>query len=340
MSTATPTPPLSSSFREQTLKSLPGLMLLVALGLLSAQLGRRLPQVGDVTIAIIVGVCVGNLLPQISIWNMGAVFAERYILPISIALLGVELQLSLLLQSGLLTLVVIVVSITTSLLVSLQLGAWMGYSRKFSLLVGMGNGICGSSAIAASSNVIHAEQKDIGISISVINLLGTLGIFLLPALIGAFKLTETQAGLLIGGSLQAVGQVVAAGFTVGGTTPVVATAVKMGRVLMLGPMVILLGARANRRQPDATQKNKVQIPLFIVAFFGLSVLASLAILPPSSITFIKSSGRLLLVIAMIGIGMRIQLQALLRSGLGALLFGFMVWASQIAVLLLLLTLWP
>lgn len=324
---------------QQIVELLPGLLVIVVIGLASSRLGQWIPRLGDVTIAILLGVLVGNLFPKVTRWNEGVLFGERRLLPLATALLGVELQLMTLVQSGFLTLFVILISVATSILLSVQLGSMMGYSRKFSLLIGAGNGICGSSAIAATSTVIHAEEKDIGISISVVNLLGTVGIFLLPAIVNLLSLTETQGGLLIGGSLQAVGQVVAAGFAVGTTAGAVATAVKMGRVLMLGPIVILLSSLMNQRQNREATKSPIQVPLFIVAFFALSILASLAILPPAGVDFLKSSGRLLLVIAMSGIGMRIQLQTLFRSGPGALLFGLIVWFTQITLISLLVIIW-
>ncbi|MEM6527872.1 MAG: putative sulfate exporter family transporter, partial [Chloroflexota bacterium] len=249
------------------------------------------------------------------------------------------LQLIMLIDLGPLAAGIIVLSVVTSLLVSVYLGKLLGYPLKFSLLIGAGNGICGSSAIAATSSAIEADGDDIGISISVVNLLGTAGIFTLPAIVSLLNLGEIDGGMLIGGTLQAVGQVVAAGFSMNDTVGSVATVVKMGRVLMLAPVVIALASivRSGNAE-DGKSLNPLRVPLFIIGFFVFSLVASLNVLPEPAIGSIRTTGKFLLVLAMAGIGMRIQLQTLFRSGPKALAFGLGVSVVQIAMVLLLVLL--
>jgi uncharacterized integral membrane protein (TIGR00698 family) len=320
------------SFREQRA----GLIVAFIIGITSWVLAQSMPRVGEVTIAILLGIFVGNLISDMKPFNPGVLFAERNLLPLATALLGVELQLASLLELGATTIVVILVSVGVSLVVSVQLGKLWGYSRPFQLLMGAGNGICGSSAIAATSSVIHANEQDIGLSISVVNLLGTVGIFLLPSAAQLLSLNETQAGLLMGGTLPAVGQVIAAGFSIGDYAGGVATAVKMGRVLMLGPMVILIDNLMNRTKGSQQRGPIIQVPYFIVGFFALSIFSSLNLVP-DLIPIIKTIGKFLLVVAMAGIGMRIHLQTLYRAGPSALGFGALIWGSQIVVILLIIT---
>lgn len=316
-----------------------GLAAVFAVGTASWWLAQFAPRLGSVTIAIILGVLVGNLLFNNKSGDAGGKFAEKKLLPIAITLLGVELQLMSLVALGSVAALIIGVSIATSLLVSVQLGKLMGFSENFSLLMGAGNGICGSSAVAATSIAIDADENATGISISVVNLLGTIGIFVMPALIRLFELGDVDGGLLVGGTLQAFGQVVAAGFSVNDDVGQIATVVKMGRVLMLGPVVILIGSwiQSRRSSDDEGQGGgAVQIPRFIIGFFVLSLIASANILSPEILTLIKTAGKYLLVLAMAGVGMRIQLRTLFRSGLGAFLFGSLVSVIQITMTLLLI----
>ena len=307
-----------------------GLLLVLFIGLMSSELAHFVPKLGAVTIGILLGVLVGNLLPNMKHYNAGAVFAEKRFLPIAIVLLGIELQLSTLIELGPMTLVVIVATISTSIGAAILLGRWFHYSPDLALLIGAGNGICGSSAVAAASYAIKANEEDTGISISVVNLLGTVGIFLLPALVNLLALNTQQQGVVIGGSLQAVGQVVAAGYSVNETVGTLATVVKMGRVLMLGPVVILLTSVVSRRQGNGSHV-KMRIPSFIIGFFILSIISSLGLIPDPLLEVIRVAGKYLLIFAMVGIGLRIHLRKLLRTGSQALLFGMAVWAIQIAV---------
>jgi uncharacterized integral membrane protein (TIGR00698 family) len=203
------------------------------------------------------------------------------------------------------------------------------------LLIGAGNGICGSSAVAATTLVIDGNEIETGISISIVNLLGTIGIFLAPFLIQLFSMSDTAGGLLIGGSLQAFGQVVAAGFSVNDNVGQLATVVKMGRVLMLGPSVMLIGywVQSQRRKLGQTKNTGVRIPRFIIGFFIVSIVTSLNILPANVPDTVSTAGKFLLVLAMAGVGMRIQLRSLFRFGVKSVIFGALVSAIQITMIL-------
>lgn len=311
-----------------------GLFLVVLVGSLSWWLAQFVPSLGNVTVAILLGVLVGNLPVNHEPAMVGGKFAEKELLPISVALLGVELQLSQLIELGGLAIVIVVASIATSVLVSVKVGQWMGFSRSFSLLIGAGNGICGSSAVASTSIAIKANESETGISIGVVNLLGTVGIFLMPAIIGWLSLNTLEGGLLIGGTLQAFGQVLAAGFTVSPEAGQIATIVKMGRVLMLGVVVILIGTWVqSQNRANGGTAEAVRIPRFIVGFFIMSVLASLGVFSQETLAMIVTAGKYLLVLAMAGIGMRIHLRTLFSTGLQAMVFGSLVWAIQIVVTL-------
>lgn len=309
-----------------------GLLLVVIIGLISWWLAQSLPDIGAVTIAIIAGIVVGNIIPNLTRLKPGIQFAEKRLLPLSVALLGVELQLATLVALGPIAALVITATLLTSFATAWYVGGWLGYSRSFRLLIGAGNGVCGSSAVAATAVAIDADETATGISISVVNLLGTLGIFALPAIISALNLSDTDGGLLVGGSLQAVGQVVAAGFAVNDTVGTVGTLVKMGRVLMLGPVVIVLASLVSRHRGQA-KTSGARVPLFIVGFFTLSLIASSGLIPQNIITTVATAGKFLLVVAMAAIGLHIQLRTLFRSGPRAFLFGLAVSIAQISVLL-------
>lgn len=312
-----------------------GLIFVFILGSVSWLLADFFPRVDSVTMAIILGIVVGNIPFSNQMVLSGGLFAEKKLLPIAITLLGVELKLMTLFDLGFVAIIVIAVSILVSIFTSIYLGKLLNFSPKFSVLIGAGNGICGSSAIAATSIVIDAEESDIGISISVVNLLGTIGIFLIPAMIRLFPLSNLEGGLLIGGTLQALGQVVGAGFSVNDDVGNIATVVKMGRVLMLGPMVVLIGSwMRSKLETNGEAPSKVVIPYFIVGFFVMSIIASLNILPSEILTILKTLGKYLLVVAMVGIGMRIQLSTLYHSGLSAFLFGGLVSVIQIIITLI------
>ncbi len=309
-----------------------GLIIATGIGLSSWYLSEFIPRLGSVTLAILLGMLVGNLLLTPDTGIQGLEFAEKKLLPIAIVLLGVELQFLTLVSLGSVAALIIVISIATSIYVSIRIGALLGFSLHFSVLMGAGNGICGASAVAATSLAIDADESETGLSIGVVNLLGTVGIFLVPALIQFLTLTDLQGGLLIGGTLQAFGQAVAAGFSVNEDVGNIATIVKMGRVLMLGPMVVMLGVWIQTKQGgDRTHLAGVYFPRFILGFLVMSGVASLNLLPSAAVATVATSGDFLLVVAMAAIGMRIQFRTLLHSGVRSLLLGSCVSLIQTMV---------
>ncbi len=309
---------------------------IVAIGLFSWWLSPFFPLLGSVTIAILLGIIVGNIVPNSDNLQREAVFTEKQMLPMAIALLGVELHFATLFELGTLAILIIFGTIIGAIITSLSFGRLLGFSPKASLLMGAGNGICGSSAIAATAIVVEPEESDVGISIGVVNLLGTVGIFLMPVLIGSLQFSESQGGLLIGGTLQSVGQVVASGYAINEVTGSIALVAKMGRVLMLVPIILGIGlfmASMSSSSDHVGTKKSINVPWFIVVFFVLSIFANLNVFSESLVEGIQFVSKFLLIVAMAGIGIRIQLRTIFQSGPKALFLGICIWICQLVIVI-------
>lgn len=113
-------------------------------------------------------------------------------------------------------------------------------SRKFWLRKeifsddGSGNAVCGSSAIGTVAPILEADSKDKGISITCVNILGTVLMIFLPVLASILYASETlPTSALIGGTVQSVGQVIASAKLVNDSVVEMATIFKLIRVLLL-----------------------------------------------------------------------------------------------------------
>jgi len=253
-----------------------GVMLCVSLGAISIFVSPYLPF-GSIVISIILGIIVGNFLKFNKIFKKGVGFSEKYFLSLAIAFMGVNLDLLILKETGLKSIVLVIIALVITILSALILGRIFNLDKKFALLLGIGSGVCGSSAIAATQQIIQADREKVGLSVAVINFLGTIGIFLIPFIAKIFlHFTDINSGILIGNTLQAVGQVVAAGFTISNLAGQTATIIKMTRILMLLPLVlILIFIFKNNNEPVNKNIKKPSIPIFIVGFILFSLLASL-----------------------------------------------------------------
>lgn len=312
---------------KNMIKYIPGLLLCIAIAFLAKFASEYLPVLGAVTLAIILGILVGNLLKIPSSFSSGVKYSEKSILSLAIMLMGLKLQLSVLKDLGLMPILLVISIQMVTFFTAIFVGKALGFNKRFSLLMGAGNAICGSSAIAATAPVLDAEESEVGISIGVVNLMGTIGIFLLPAIARALSMSQTEGGYFTGGILQAVGQVVAAGFSLGDEAGTMATLIKMLRVLMLGPIVLILSLTF--KKGSGKKKQKVTIPHFIIGFFIFSIIAT--ILPNEAVVipFLKQFSKILLMIAMAAIGMKVKFVDLLKQGPKALILGSIIFIVQI-----------
>jgi len=290
------------------------------------------------TVAIILGMIVGNKFyntfhAEDSRFKSGVKWAEKDLLMFAIALMGINLNFTMLANLGLQTILIIVLGMIFTIFAGLFLGKLFSLNPKLSLMIGIGNGVCGSSAIAATSGISKVQSSDIGISIALVNLMGTIGIFLAPALSHLLGFNDIQAGVFTGNTLQAVGQAVAAGFSVSDEAGHYATVVKMGRVLLLVPLVLILIYIARKEvlnsDEEIAKKVKVKVPSFILWFIFFSLVASLGLLPKEIETLISTVSYYITLIAMSAIGLMIHFGTIVKSAGTAFRVSSLLFALQL-----------
>ena len=305
----------TTNIKAQIKRLSPGIILCAALAFIASIISKYDFGLGSTTIALILGFIAGNTIKYKPL-SPGINTVEKKILPFAIAVLGIQLNLLDLKALGSQAILLILLIVPSTILLSILIGKLFGLSRNQAILLGTGNAICGSSAIAGVNKVIKARQDEVGLSIAAVNLMGTIGLFCFPITLKLLNFTHEQTGFSLGGSLQAVGQVVAAAFGMSDDIGKTAIIIKMGRVLMLGPVVIIISLLANRSKKKADDNIKVSIPipLFIIGFFAMSLLATFVLSDQNTISSIKHIGKILLNIAMAGIGMRIVFSDLLVNG--------------------------
>lgn len=314
--------------------SIKGLSLSGVIALLAFISSFFIP-LGSVTLAIIIGVIVGNLIQFDHSYDSGITYAEKTLLAYAIALMGIELDFNILAALGLKTIMIIVVGMVATIWLSVYIGKYLHLDKKFALLLGIGNGVCGASAISATAPIINTQKSFIGISIAIVNLLGTIGIFFVPFIAFVFGLNEIEAGILVGNTLQAVGQVTAGGFSISETAGVSATAVKMGRVLLLTPLVFILLYIFHAKNSDENTKG-AKVPGFIIVFVLMSLVSSFGLVSEPLKNIISNTSELFLLLAMAAIGLKIHFSSIKSDGQLAFKVASIVFILQIILTLVLL----
>ena len=277
-----------------------GILLCLIIGFFAEYLSRIL-IIESISLSIILGIIFGNLIKIDKKFQRGINFTEKHILSFSIAFLGVKLDYLILGQLGIRIIFFIIIGIILTILFSLVLGKIFNINKKFALLLGIGNAICGSSAIAATQKIVGAKKEEIGLSITIVNLLGIIGFFLLPFLGSQIlEFTDLKIGVLIGNTLQSVGQGVASGFSINDSVGQTATIVKMVRILMLSPFIFILLLIIFKSKNNNNKKLKFTgIPIFIYGFILFSLIPTFHLLPEYYIYFIGNISHYLLVISML-----------------------------------------
>ena len=308
---------------------IPGLLLTSLIGYISLFLGNYI-SIGSVAISILIGFILNNtLLSGYSIYDAGVDFSEKKLLSGAIILLGASLNFTFL---NFKIISIIFLIIIFSILICYLLGNLLDLDTNISILLGIGNGICGSSAIAGASKIINPSKEQIGISIAIINFLGAVSIPIMPILlIYVFpSFTESQYGFVVGSTVQALGQVVATGNMISNNVSDYATIVKMIRIAMLGPILLVLNVIIVNKS-KMNSKPRFILPLFIIGFVILAIIAQFKVLPIEILEILKSTSKFLLVIAMAGIGFKISLKNILKFGKKTFLIGSLGFIIQVVV---------
>ena len=331
---------------------LPGLAVSILISLVSQFFARFLPTLGAALIAILLGMLLGNTLLNRPGLSQGTKFSEKRLLEYAIVLNGLILDFQVLKSAGLKGFVFIILQMSLTIFVTYQLGKVFGFGKRFALLMGAGNAVCGSSAIGTVSPIVQADNKDKGISITIVNLTGTALMILLPVLGAILYGSDTlRTSALIGGTVQSVGQVVAAAKLVNDDVVTLATVFKLMRVLLIIGVAVLYG-RMNMNEGESlfTRKKRAEItaseesgasaspaavsygvPWFLTGFVVFFLIRSFIGVPDSALIASKAISTQFEVAALAAIGMRVKFADIIKEGPKAMLYGLTVGSVQVGM---------
>ncbi len=343
---------------------LPGLALSVLVALLARMIHQSFTPgiaaaVGEVILAVLLGLLIGNTVGLPSFFAPGVRFSFHAVLRMAIVLLGATFSVQQVAAIGGKAVVMIVVLMAIALLAAHALGRLARVPPRLATLIGVGTAVCGNSAIVAAAPVIGAHDDEVSFAIATNTLFGTLAVFLYPILGRAMHLNDPAFGTWAGSAVNDTSQVVATGFAYSETAGRVATAVKLTRNALMGVVIVLLGVmyrRATRDReaaaggpghtaeaPRATLWLRVQqsVPLFVLGFLAMAALQSLGVIRELSIRVGRDLtqdaqfwARVLILVALAGVGLSTRIAAMRQAGLRPFYVGLAVAAAVSAMSLL------
>ena len=255
----------------------------------------------------------------------GIEFAARHVLRIGVALLGLRIGVAQIAAMGWQPVALVVASVVATIAVSVVAARLCGFKGVFGLLTGGATAICGASAalaLAASLPSHPLKERATLFTVIGVSLLSTLAMVAYPVVVRSLGLDDVQAGMFLGGTIHDVAQVVGAGYSVSSETGDAATFVKLMRVAMLLP-VIVVAVAITRLQSGATGEaagaRPPLLPWFAVAFAALVAVNSTGRVPQAILDLGNDAAYWCLVAAIAAIGMKTQLKELLSVGIKPIL---------------------
>lgn len=315
-----------------------GILFSVFLGLLSVLLEKFMPPAfNGILIALLLGMLIGNLLKLPVALESGINYTSSKMLELSILFLAVGINYTDIAALGVHPFVGVALVVFAVLFLSFFLSKRFNCPGNTGILVGFGTAICGSSAIAALSPSLQKQNKeDVAIAMAVVNLLGTLGMLVLPwALLQidwpSSDVASSAIGYLVGGSLHSVGNVAGAGFAIGKSAGDVAITVKLARVALLTPGLIFM-TYLTQRNAEGSWKRYFKLPWYLIGFIIVTFVVSVFDVPKPALKDVEYVGKVILTIAMAAIGLKVSFKKLLQAGSRGLRFGVVMFALQLSLL--------
>ena len=318
--------------RQKIIGMLPVLSVVILAALASREAHLARMGLSMLTLAILIGMLVGNTLyPRISAHcHEGVVFRKGQLLRLGIILYGFRLTLAQVAAVGMNSILADAIMLTTTFLLTCWIGIrWLNIERHTVWLMGAGSGICGAAAIIATAPVVRAESHNVIVAVATIVIYGTVGIFLYPYMHTAqwWPIADAPFGIYIGSSVHEVAQVVAAGKAINDTVANLAVTTKMIRVMMLAPFLLVLSYGMSRYAHHDSASRRIVIPWFALAFIGVMLINSLIHLPPAVLDTITTLDNWLLAMAMAALGMTTHHSTLRQAGIKPLILGaiILIW---------------
>lgn len=298
----------------------PGLLLATGLAVAAWWLAA-FGTISILTVAVVLGMAIGNSPINIDPFRPGLQYAAKNILRIGVVLLGMRLTVTEIGELGLPVIAVISATVVATFFGTQALGRRLGVSGPLSLLIATGYAICGASAIAAMEGTSDAEEEEVAAAIGLVTLAGTIAMFAVPALGSGLALGDEQFAIWAGASIHDVAQVVAAGATRGPEVLAAAVVVKLTRVLLLAPLVAGVSARRQRQRRMETETAPPLVPGFVVGFLLLLATRSTGVVPEFVVDTVATFERMVFAIALVGLGAGVRVGKLRKLGGAPLLLG-------------------
>lgn len=279
------------------------------------------PMVVGIVLGMLYANSLRNNLPET--WVPGIKFCSKRILRTGIILYGFKLTFQDVMQVGVTAIAVDAVIVCGTIGLGLLVGKLLKIDKDIALLTSCGSAICGAAAVLGVDGSIRPKPYKTAVAVATVVIFGTLSMFIYPILYrcGLFDLPPEVMGLFAGATIHEVAHVVGAANAMGTEVSDTAIIVKMIRVMMLVPVLLVIAwsIAHNRCKQDAqcdtsSSKAKITIPWFAILFLVVIGFNSLDLLPIGIVEWINHVDTFLLTMAMAALGAETSIDKFKKAG--------------------------
>lgn len=327
-------------------KSIPGLGLIGAIVAVAFLINNFQPAVSPLALCVAFGFAAANFGRWPSFAAAGTSLASKKLMRIGVALLGAQVSVLSLKAIGLKGVLTVILVVTFTIFGILALSKAFHMSGELGLLIGVGFGVCGATAVAAIRPQTRATEEETSYAIALISLCGTLSIFTLPVIGQLIGLSDQNFGAWAGAAVHDVGQVIATASIWSDEAVQSAVVIKLARVCMLAPIVLILSIRHRRyltsiamqSEKDgiavSSQKTKVPvIPFFVIGFIAVATIQNTLDIPSGIHEAIVLVSKLLLGSGLVALGSSVRWRSIRAIGPRPMLMGLIAWVIVAGVAL-------
>lgn len=302
------------------------------------EINKLQPAVSPLALCVLFGFLAANLFRWPTWADAGTKLASKRIMRIGVALLGFQLSVAALKAIGLRGVLTVILVVTFTIFGILLLSKLFGVTGDLGLLIGVGFGVCGATAVAAIRPQTRATQEETSYAIALISLCGTLSIAVLPFLGHLMNLSTATFGAWAGAAVHDVGQVIATASVWNQEAIAAAIVVKLARVCLLAPIVLILSIRHRRylksQNLTSTQNEKVPlIPFFVLGFIAVAFFHNTVSLPHRVTEDIVLTSKLLLGAGLVALGANVSWSNIKKIGAKPMVMGLIAWVIVAGVAL-------
>ncbi len=307
----------------------------------SAQVFQKI-SLSPMIIGIVLGMIYANTLRQHlpEEWVPGIQFCSKRLLRIGIILYGFRLTFTDVLAVGTAGIVIDAIIVGSVILLGILAGKLLKMDSETALLTSTGSAICGAAAVLGAEATINTKPYKTAVAVATVVIFGTLSMFLYPMVYatGITGLSPVEMGIFSGSTLHEVAHAAGAGAAMGPEVSKVAVIVKMIRVMMLVPVLLVFAGWIAAKKRKLTTANssvsKITIPWFAVLFLLAIGFNSLNLLPYTLVDILNWLSTFFLTMAMTALGVGTTFQSLRRAGakpfaLAAILYIWLISAGYL-----------